>query len=226
MLPMKRYLSNIWFRAGFGLLVAGIVLLIAVLVVPDGESHFNGRSARDWSQSLAGANREAAIRELVEGGPQAVPVLMEVIHDPNRRVRECAVEALGQIGPTAVEAGPGLEELLNAPGEGDLLLRAAARALARVRGKEAVPTLLVALNGKAPAAQTAAVEGFKVLGPNAASAVPKLIAMIRDGNPATANLAGVILGAIGRDGALTAILGLVRANDPLRSLDSMPGLMA
>lgn len=67
-------------------------------------------------------------------GSPAVPALIPLLQADNRKVREAAIDILGDIGTEAREALPALQELLH---DSDKRIReAATRAVAKVEGKE------------------------------------------------------------------------------------------
>lgn len=78
--------------------------------------------------------REAGLRGLItvrQNARRAVPVLMDGCRSGSNDVRVAAIEALGQLGPVAIEASPRLEALCEL---GDPRTRAAARQALRAIG--------------------------------------------------------------------------------------------
>ncbi len=55
-------------------------------------------NAHQSVRSLNPLRRVAGVRELAQGGPEAVPLLCELLQDPNSEVRSQAAESLAQIG--------------------------------------------------------------------------------------------------------------------------------
>ena len=85
-----------------------------------------------------------------------------------------AAQTLGEMGPHAAAAVPGLVKLL---GHDDLALRfEAVIALGRINAdaKQAVPALIGVLSDKAPILQHAAVDSLRMFGPDAKAALPQL----------------------------------------------------
>jgi hypothetical protein len=81
-------------------------------------SEFAARPATllDSVKALTGIGKPAftpADPWLTEGDPEALPVLQDLLHDPNPDVRGYAAEALGEYGPTARASVPALLGILN-----------------------------------------------------------------------------------------------------------------
>ena len=93
---------------------------------------------------------------------EAVPRLREALRDQHPRVRAAAAEALGNIGEKA--AGEDLVELLFEESQPVQVRDTAAYALARLRFRPAVFSLLMALSDPAPSVRMCAAAGLLVLG--------------------------------------------------------------
>ena len=92
---------------------------------------------------------EAAADALARIGTQAVPALVEALHDPKPRVRELAALALARMGPEAETSVP---ELIMALQDSDLeVQRSAARALGQIgpEANQAIPALLETIRHEA-----------------------------------------------------------------------------
>jgi HEAT repeat protein len=92
---------------------------------------------------------EAAADALARIGTQAVPALIEALHDPKPRVRELAALALARMGPEAESSVP---ELIVALQDTDLeVQRSAARALGQIgpEANQAIPALLDSIRHEA-----------------------------------------------------------------------------
>lgn len=82
-----------------------------------GEPSFDNRPLSEWIVDLSGQapyTRVAAayaIASMGAEGKPAVPALLENLKSDNNTVRYSSALALGEIGPPAVEAVPGLEAL-------------------------------------------------------------------------------------------------------------------
>jgi HEAT repeat protein len=139
------------------LLILGVLLLLAVAGVfldptrvvigwMSNESFFQGRPSSYWERELRSrepAVRTNAIKELTDGGPAAIPVLVELIENDrpsanSSEVRWTAAATLSQMGP---RARPALPALVDALQDSDPLVRLMAiKALGRI-GREAAPAL-------------------------------------------------------------------------------------
>jgi hypothetical protein len=92
---------------------------------------------------------EAAADALARIGTQAVPALIEALHDDKPRVRELAALALARMGPEAESSVP---ELIVALQDSDLeVQRSAARALGQIgpEANQAIPALLETIHHEA-----------------------------------------------------------------------------
>lgn len=92
---------------------------------------------------------EAAADALARIGTQAVPALIEALHDNKPRVRELAALALARMGPEAESSVP---ELIVALQDSDLeVQRSAARALGQIgpEANQAIPALLQTIRHEA-----------------------------------------------------------------------------
>jgi HEAT repeat protein len=115
---------------------------------------------------------------LVRLGPAAVPALRVALEDSDADVRLGAAALLGAIGPAAGDAVPALRAAL-ADKEAKVV-KEAARALAFIdpaQAREVVPVLL-----RAPD-DLGNLDALAALGPDAAAAVPALVAALADGKP-------------------------------------------
>ncbi|RPI77348.1 MAG: HEAT repeat domain-containing protein, partial [Planctomycetaceae bacterium] len=174
------------------LLIAGLGAILdrngAVVGRVAGDAMFEGYPTRSWARrlGLGPADKATALSALERGGPQAVPVLIEILTGSRgtegANLRYSAVEVLGKLGADAVSAGPAL---LKAVEDDDPHVRAvAAAALPRVEtpAELAVPALtkLLASNHSVVAARA-----LSVYRAQAASALPELEALLRDRNRET-----------------------------------------
>jgi HEAT repeat protein len=111
------------------LLLASCILLLAGCT-PEPERH--GRPLSYWRRELQSkdvTDRWRAASVIVEMGPearQALPELVNCLHDKEYRVRLMAVRALANLGPDAREVVPDLNELLKdeEPGVRDIAAQA------------------------------------------------------------------------------------------------------
>jgi HEAT repeat protein len=113
-------------RAGLALLTVLVVGVAIVLIEPTGvvrgkmlgETFFASRPVSYWErQLLAGpAERSAARQTFLDGGPQAVPVLVEMLRtSASAEVRWSAADYLGRLGPDASDASEALLAALDDP---------------------------------------------------------------------------------------------------------------
>jgi len=124
---------------------AGTEVTVPVLIerfIKEGCLHLTGMGAIG---SISGVKNS-----LVRIGGPAVPALLDVLKGPNRGMRVCAAEALGEIGPSAQEAVPLLIRAIEHPDadrEANILSDQAVRALGRIgpEAKAAAPTLTALL---------------------------------------------------------------------------------
>lgn len=127
-----------------------------------------------------------------------VPRLTRLLSDENRDVQLAAIRALGEFGPAAAEAVPGLIAQLdeyrgsfeNSP----------SKTLSRI-GAAAVPALLETMR-KEQRTHFGAVDALKAMGPAARDGIPDLFQMVIDGSPPLKIAALQILAAIGPESKL------------------------
>jgi len=131
--------------------------------------------------------RSEAVYVLGRIGPpgyEAVPALMDVLDDPDVRLRAEAAGALWEIDPdTSEESIPVLIEALEDP----KWWRTAALALAAMgaRAEPAVPTLANLLDHPDTLARDTAMLVLRSIGPAARAAVPKVRPFLQDADPST-----------------------------------------
>ena len=128
------------------LLIWGVPFLVSVgvglapLGLDDGrEPVYRGRSVSTLRARLQGErvnmrrNAAQALSQLGEDAEEAVPELIEALHDPDPIVRRRAAQALGNIGPKAKEAR---KALLSAMMDSDrFVFMNATTALRRIEGE-------------------------------------------------------------------------------------------
>jgi len=145
--------------------------------------------------------RESAALALDGFGPEAVPLLAGALDDPGRRVRLLAMESLEAFAPEIEPAVPGLKRCLAEDG-GSSELRDAALVDLALAGVEVAPLLSALLGPSAPEGlHEWALERIAEVGPDAASAVPALAAILREGPSDLRRKAVEALAAIGPDAA-------------------------
>lgn len=150
----------------------------------DGEIAFLGKSLNDWIADLRGTNpfvRLKAIRMLGEAGPEAAPVLIEALDDPDSAVVYWAEVALGNLRPQGADAEKPLYADLTSPVASIRL--GAAYALAKWgRAGDVLPVLLDATIDSDPYVRLYAVQVLEAMGPAAAPAKKQMQALLEDEN--------------------------------------------
>ena len=148
--------------------------------------------------------RREAIDALSKIGPAAeaaLPGLLLVLEDQEPELRQTALKIVGKFGPKAAPALPLVKQWLD---DKDLALRKAALdTWARLKGAEAVPELLLALqdeNGEVRQQALNALARMQPI-PRTDAVVPALIATLSDEDPKVRAPAVGILGRLGRDSA-------------------------
>jgi len=168
--------------------LAAILMAVALpAVTAAAPATYKGKTASEWAKEL-GLGSIAASRELSEPGPEAVPVLAELLGSDVSRIRSVAAAGLASIGGEAIV--PLVDPLGRALSDESLNVRYyAARAL-RAMGPaaaSAVTALIAALDthpSRQPGlegppryygdARLLAVNALAAIGPAAKAAIPKL----------------------------------------------------
>jgi HEAT repeat protein len=183
-----------------------------------GEAFYQDRPTRYWSVALTDADPKRqfeAHQALKDGGPAALPVLMELLQNgANAEVRWKAADLLRQRGPEAAEAAPALVRALH---DDDPHVRAvAAAALAAVghAGPEAIPVLRYLLSTDD---RLQAVKTLAQYGPEAAPAISKLIDLLHDSDSEVRWNAARTLGKIGpaAQSSAPALIAALKDDDAL-----------
>ena len=145
-----------------------------------------GRRAADQSSALVQALddddprvREAASTALAEIGKPAVTHLIRSLSRGDPIFLQAAIDTLGRLGSDAV---PQLVDVLGDDDAPVLVRQYAASALAGSADadKRIVPALVEALDAKSPDVRSAAIEGLGRMGPAAASALSRIVALSAD----------------------------------------------
>lgn len=113
-------------------------------------------------------------------GKEAVPWLRRLVNLPDPLVCEAAINALGWIGPEAIDALPDVEHKAAAPRP--MLQLAACSAIARISGdpSKALPVLISMLEGPDPVLHKAALDRIGELRANALPSVSQVLACLQD----------------------------------------------
>jgi len=148
--------------------------------------------------------RSWALQALVELG--AVGAVADALHDPEAAVRLAAAETLGEMRSPAA-----LTPLLLALQDTDAEVRAAAaRALGWLQEPAAVPHLLRALREAHEGMRRAAADGLAALG---APAVPALIPLLEDRDPAMRRAIAAVLARLRDVRAVPALVAALQDRD-------------
>jgi hypothetical protein len=173
----------------------GVVLLmttehfIVVLTAPPSEATLADRLHSDD----VNVRRSAARKLALDHNPELVPVFIEATKDPDDKVRQSVIGALGDIGPRAVAAVPTLISILSGPPP--------------AFDKQADPK-------RAANSRSAAAAALGTVGPAAKEAVPALIAGLKDQNVPVRRWSATSLGEMRAEGR-SAVPTLVQAlHDP------------
>lgn len=161
-----------------------------------GEPFFQSRAASAWSADLADGDEvksSAARKTLTDGKGDAVPVCQWLLeHDKNAVVRARAADALKQMGPDAKPAGAALLKAIDDP---DPVVKGVALQALDVLAPDLPPDAMAKLESRLPEIESIRI--LAKLGPAAASASPKLIALMKSEDPAVRFQAIRALGKIG-----------------------------
>jgi HEAT repeat protein len=175
-------------RAGLAVLIVLVVGLLAVLVEPTGivrgkvlgETFFASRPMSYWErQLLAGpAERAAARQTFLEGGPQAVPVLVEMLRSSDSaEVRWSAADFLGRLGPDAAAASKMLLAALDDPDPHVQSVAVEAVPKVGTPADDAVPALAGLLDTRHAPVAAYAISNYRA---QAAPALPELTQLLAD----------------------------------------------
>ncbi|MGO8670387.1 MAG: HEAT repeat domain-containing protein [Capsulimonadaceae bacterium] len=133
---------------------------------------------------------------LVRIGTAALPTLETALHDPDARVRRCAANALGQMGPPAAPAATALAAALT--DARPVVRGAAAFSLGEIGPPAAscARSLARALADPSPQVRRDAAISLGQIGTGAASALPNLVDALKDRNARVRTGATLAVGAI------------------------------
>jgi len=172
------------------ILGAVVLAVVAVWLEPNGsilgklrgEPFFLGRTGSHWSRTLAAENpvkKEAAIKALGEGGADSVPVLEFLLRQQSAdaEVRWTAAELLGKLGSAARPAAPALIAALEDSDQHVRSVSATSLSTIEAPAADAVGPLAKLLDREAT---VPTLRALSVFGPDAAPALPKLLAILND----------------------------------------------
>ena len=144
------------------------------------EPVMNPRRLTFYSRRLRGTNSflvdgEIAAWSLAAIGADAVPSLMELLEEPNPRLKQRATGALGLVGAAAEPAVPALVKNLKSPDRDVRMLAADALGWIGKRPDLAVPALIEALKDSDIGVGIYAAESLGRFGDRATNAIPALL---------------------------------------------------
>lgn len=120
--------------------------------------------------------------ELIRLGEPAVPGLIEMLKDPDPRVRGLAASTFWGMGGKARAAAPALAEALSDPDPSFRTQVAMALENMGPDAKDAVPALITALSDPDRGVRQASVKALGSIGPAAKAAVPALSRALKKGS--------------------------------------------
>jgi HEAT repeat protein len=144
---------------------------------------------------------------------EAMPALVATLHDDDSKVRECAAQAIGQMGPDAL---PTLVGMLQH--DDKYVRRHAVWALGKLGplAREAINDLCRALKDPDPRTASGAAQALGSMGGEGADAVPPLAEAMRGTNIVLCRLAAKALSQIGAPALATLIAHLQHADPFVR----------
>ena len=144
---------------------------------------------------------------LGEAGEEAIPVLTEMLSDPDLLIRSAALQALDGFGAKAASAVPALIEAYHNADQtaGYTFLRA----LGRIGDARALPVLTAALDDEDWYTAYEAAQALGYMGATAAPAVPDLIPLLHSNEHQVVTAATEALGKIGAP-AMQAVPELIK----------------
>lgn len=185
--------GSLVFAASTG--ATGLVVLVAIahLIIATTAPPSEAALADRLLSGDAAARRAAARKLAVDHNAGLIPAFIQAISDPDDKVRQYAIGALGDIGPAAAAAAPALIGVLHRPllgassGHVDSKRSAnsrsaAAAALGKIgpMAKEAVPALAAALKDENIPVRRWSATSLGEMGAAGRSAVPALLAALGD----------------------------------------------
>jgi len=158
------------------------------------------------------SDRRGTLTSLQEIGPDAVdavPEIIQAMHDEDSRVRGDSISTLASIGPGAVAAVPDLIQFFQ--NKDEWFRCDAAYALSNIGegAQESIPVLIAEIESNGKCLRTTA-EALERFGKMAASAVPALINLLNNQNAEIREQAVKSLGSIGEP-AIDAVPALINA---------------
>jgi HEAT repeat protein len=119
-----------------------LLLILADCATAQEGGKWSGRSSDEWAQLLSDKDTVSEASEsLLQGGPDAVPVIRSILKSGKPLAVTTAVWIAGQLGTDATSAAPELVELLAFSERGDLRLSSLAAAVLEDLGVAALDEL-------------------------------------------------------------------------------------
>ncbi len=162
----------------------------------------NVRSFTDWQRDLKSPAKEERLRAasaIAQFGAEAVPALVDALHDTDYMVREVAVNSLIRVGPAAVpRLTPVLDDVDN-----DTALRAAG-ALVKM-GPASVLVLVELIKADYSDSWKRMLTGLHSMAPEGkAAAVPELVKLLQDPDNEVRERAGMAMQQMGPEALAAA----------------------
>ncbi|MHC4199921.1 MAG: HEAT repeat domain-containing protein [Planctomycetota bacterium] len=153
-----------------------------------------------------------AYQALADIGSQAAPALLDLFESAEYpRPPGELISLLGKLGTEAKPAAPKIARLLESEAEAPGTRAAAAGALAKILGREAVPFLLQTLEDRSSEIRGDVLWVLGQMGQEAKAAFPALVAALRDKSKETAHAAFVALMRVGPVDDKDAMKALTKA---------------
>lgn len=212
-------------RLAIGTVVLLLATLGVVLAVPGGrrfvgglverENFFDGQPTRSWRHALreeigrGDPSFRPVASALLHGGPEVVPVLIDLLQDDDPAVRAMAADLLPVHfqGTAGREVEKAIGPLIAALGDAEKTVRArAAQSLAGIGApaRNAVPQLAALLADPDPTVAFHAANALEEIGPDARSALPALFRACDDARPAVRGRARMAVQALDLEAAIRA----------------------
>jgi hypothetical protein len=156
---------------------------------------------------------DLAAQSLASIGADSVPPLIKALADSSPRVRDVAISALGQIGPSAEPAVPALLKALTNSNDNNRVNAASALGLIGKQPTLVVPALAQALRDPYFNVRNYAAISLRKIGKEPGVAVPALIKAVDDANEGVRFLAVAALDDFGADAEAALPKLIFVAND-------------
>jgi HEAT repeat protein/tetratricopeptide (TPR) repeat protein len=192
-----------------------------------GEANASGRKPRGWLRQMRDPRSEVRLLAATQlslslttarGDPgvsaaEAVPVLIDLLHDPNETVRAAAAGALERFGPAARAAAPALGAAL---ADKASVRAAAAKALAQIEPKDAAlaESLARGLEDPSPDVRVASAKALWTARQEAGRALPVLLAALTEAHADVRRQAAEALATLGPAAGAAVPALIIAVQDP------------